>query len=486
MKKIFLIFPHQLFKEIHLLQEMDEVYLIEEKLFFTQYKFHKLKLILHRSSMKYYEQYLNEHGIRVHYIESMDERADIRILLTTLDARQIELYDVCDQWLENRIRKGCNKKRIILKEHVTPLFINTKAELFDYFGNKKKYFQTDFYILQRKKLNLLIDDRDMPIGGKWSFDTDNRKKYPRGKFPPPVNFPLPDRIYHEAVEYVEKYYSSNYGFCYTEFIYPYTHEQSETWLRDFIENRLNEFGEYEDAILGDQHFLHHSVLTPMLNIGLLQPLQIVEAAIGYSRSHPVPINSLEGFMRQIIGWREFIRGVYIFQGNYARRRNFWNFNRELPPTFYEATTGIEPIDTTIRKLLRTAYNHHIERLMILGNFMLLNELDPNAIYQWFMEMYIDAYDWVMVPNVYGMSQFADGGIMSTKPYISGSNYLLKMSNFKRGDWCEKWDALFWHFMDKHRLFFSKNPRLKMLLQTFDKMSNEKKIQIHKMVKELKS
>lgn len=221
----------------------------------------------------------------------------------------------------------------------------------------------------------------------------------------------------------------------------------------------------------------------MLNIGLLLPMQIVNAAIHYSNQNNISLNSLEGFIRQIIGWREFIRGVYIYKGSIERTTNFWQFHKPIPTAFYTGTTGIEPIDSTIKKLLATGYNHHIERLMILGNFMLLSEYHPNKVYQWFMEMYIDAYDWVMVPNVYGMSQFADGGIMSTKPYISGSNYVLKMSNYKKGTWCEIWDALFWHFLNKQRAFFQSNPRLGMLIKTYDKMSAEKKEQQNSIIEQ---
>ena len=179
-------------------------------------------------------------------------------------------------------------------------------------------------------------------------------------------------------------------------------------------------------------------------------------------------------MRQIIGWREFIRGVYIAVGNKERTRNFWNFNRKIPNSFYNGDTGIEPIDDTIKKINNSAYANHIERLMIIGNFMLLCEFEPNEVYKWFMEMFIDSYDWVMVPNVYGMSQFSDSGMMSTKPYISSSNYILKMSNYKKGDWCKIWDSLFWNFMDKQREFFIKNPRMRMLVSSFDRMEESKR------------
>ncbi|NJM54253.1 MAG: cryptochrome/photolyase family protein, partial [Blastocatellia bacterium] len=171
---------------------------------------------------------------------------------------------------------------------------------------------------------------------------------------------------------------------------------------------------------------------------------------------------------------EFIRGVYEVAGSRERTMNFWRFSRKIPESFWNGKTGILPIDIVVKKVLETGYCHHIERLMVLGNFMLLCEFDPDEVYRWFMELFIDAYDWVMVTNVYGMSQFADGGLMATKPYISGSNYLMKMSDFPKGDWQTVWDGLFWRFMDTHRDFFLKNPRLGMLVRTFDKMTNEKR------------
>ncbi len=210
----------------------------------------------------------------------------------------------------------------------------------------------------------------------------------------------------------------------------------------------------------------------MLNIGLLSPHEVVEAALNeFGR---IPLNSLEGFVRQVIGWREFIRGVYHHWGRRQRSRNYWQHTRPMPTAFYTGRSGIEPVDTTIRRVLELGYCHHIERLMILGNIFVLCEIEPDAVYQWFMELFVDAYDWVMVPNVYGMSQYADGGMMTTKPYISGSSYVLKMSSYKKGDWCPVWDGLFWRFIDKHQEFFSRNPRLSMMARQLDKMGPRRK------------
>ena len=275
-----------------------------------------------------------------------------------------------------------------------------------------------------------------------------------------------------AKKYVTKNFSENYGNI-DDFIYPINFEESEKWLQDFLKNRFEKFGVYEDAIVAKENFLQHSILSPMINIGLLTPQHVIDAALDYATKNNISLNSVEGFVRQIIGWREFIRIVYEREGGKQRTTNYWGFERKIPASFWSGNTGIEPIDNTIKKLLKTGYNHHIERLMLLGNFMLLCEFNPDETYKWFMEMYVDSYDWVMVPNVYGMVQFADGGLMTTKPYISGSNYVLKMSDYKKGKWGEIWDGLFWRFMHVHRSFFLKNPRLGMLVNMFDKMPEEK-------------
>lgn len=476
-KTAFLIFPHQLFKDVELLKIAGQLYLVEETLFFNQYKFHKQKLLLHRASMKYYETLLQQHGFSVQYTGAQHPACDVRILIDGIAAcgiQEVHYYDVCDDWLQKRIVERCKHYRLEYIEHHTPLFINTKPELENYFGSRTRFFHNDFYIQQRKKTGLLLDTQQKPLGGKWSYDADNRLKYPKGKTAPTVTFPQPNEFYTEAATYVEKYYNNNYGSISSSFIYPATHAESEAWLQQFLEQRFSSFGEYEDTIVDKEAILHHSMLTPMLNIGLLLPMQVVNAATEYAAKHDVPLNCLEGFIRQIIGWREFIRGVYVYRGTLERNSNYWQYNRPLPAAFYDGSTGIYPLDNTIKKVLQTAYCHHIERLMVLGNSMLLLQIKPTDVYRWFMELFIDAYDWVMVPNVYGMSQFADGGLMATKPYVSGSSYILKMSNYLKGPWCLTWDALFWNFMNRHRQFFLSNPRIGMLVKTYDKMTSEKK------------
>lgn len=477
MAEVGLIFPHQLFKQNPLLKLCKQFYLVEEWLFFKQYNFHKQKIAFHRASMQFYFSFLKDEKANVEYIDSEKENSDIRQLIHHLKMEgltTIGCIDPVDDWLNKRLRKSCEACNIELKIIESPLFLNKSTDLKPFFkAEKKKFFQTKFYKEQRKKRKILIDVFENPLGGKWSFDMENRKKYPAKKVPPVVEYPSKNEFYEEAVQYVNQNFNNNIGALNKQPLYPTTFKESELWLQQFLQKRFNEFGVYEDAIVEKEIILNHSVLTPMLNIGLLTPQQILNEALDFAIKNEIPINSTEGFVRQIIGWREFIRGVYIVKGGQQRTTNFWNFERKIPASFYNATTGILPIDSTIKKILETGYCHHIERLMILGNFMVLCEFNPKEVYRWFMELFIDAYDWVMVPNVYGMSQFADGGLMSTKPYISGSNYLKKMSNYPKGDWQQTWDALFWRFMNVHRNFFSKNPRLAMLIRNFDKMPTEK-------------
>ena len=306
----------------------------------------------------------------------------------------------------------------------------------------------------------------------------NREKYPKDKEAPKLKTFQKDEIRVNNESYINDYFKNNPGKI-EKFIYPTDFKQAKQWFDDFLVNRFDEFGPYEDAVLKEKSILNHSVLSPLLNSGLISPNYVIEKSLHFYEKNNIRLNSCEGFLRQIIGWREFIRGVYIAVGNKERTRNFWNFNRKIPNSFYNGDTGIEPIDDTIKKINNSAYANHIERLMIIGNFMLLCEFEPNEVYKWFMEMFIDSYDWVMVPNVYGMSQFSDSGMMSTKPYISSSNYILKMSNYKKGDWCKIWDSLFWNFMDKQRDFFIKNPRMRMLVSSFDRMEESKRTSLLK-------
>ena len=466
--RAFLIFPHQLFEEVFSLEGNYTFYVVESHLFFKQYAFHKQKLLFHRASMQAFADRLRAAGKTVEYMDAQDPRASEIMLIPSFSAEEISLFDPNDYLLERRLRRSAQGNLVFLP---SPNFLNTDTGLL---GNRKPYFQTAFYTQQRKDRGLLLDEEGKPLGGQWTFDAENRKKIPKNTFiPAPFPAATPNSFILEAIDYVNRHFPHNPGSSEMPFsgaYYPTTHAEAQAALDQFIQERMPLFGDYEDAIKAQEKTLFHSILSPLINVGLLNPAQVVER-IAASKA---PLNSIEGFIRQVVGWREFVQLLYRKIGSQQRNTNYWRFTNEMPEAFYTGNTGVEPIDQTIRKLLKTGYNHHIERLMVLGNFMLLCEIKPDAVYRWFMEMYIDAYDWVMVPNIYGMSQFSDGGLMTTKPYICGSNYILKMSDYPKGDWQGIWDGLFWRFLDKQRETFRKNPRWAMLISTWDKMPEEKK------------
>ena len=472
---VSLIFPNQIFKNLPKSFSENKIFLIEEHLFFKQFNFHIQKIIFQRLILKNYESYLKNKKFNCDYITSEEKISDIRLLIKKLSSdgiKEVHFFDPVDNYLINRIERSCEENKLNIVEYDSLSFINNDDYNMEYFGrNKKKYRHNDFYKKQRHRLNILISE-DKPLGGKLSFDDENRKKYPSKLLPPKINFPKNENFL-EVQESIALSFPKFNGNKSSYNFFPTSFKEAELWLNKFLADRFINFGTYEDAIVSNETFLNHSVISPLINTGLLTPNYIILTTLDFAKKNNIKINNVEGFIRQIIGWREFIRGLYCYHGSYSRNSNYFSCKREIPDCFYTGTTGIDPVDDTIKKINKYAYCHHIERLMIIGNFMLLCEFNPNHVYRWFMELFIDSYDWVMVPNVYGMSQFADGGLFSSKPYISSSNYIIKMSNYKKGEWSEIWDALFWSFMSKHREKLRLNPRLNMLLKNFDRMSDEK-------------
>jgi deoxyribodipyrimidine photolyase-related protein len=473
MTEAAVIFPHHLFRDNPCLRKDRAIYLVEDQWFFrdpaNQLKFHQQKLVLHRASMKAYREFLDGQGFLVHYLEFvLDPHMGYLFDRLRQDGvGEIVICQLVEQGLTERLIRQAAKRGVKLHILTNPGFLCSEDDIEEFFQERKTYHQTSFYIYQRRRWDILLEE-GKPAGGRWTYDPLNRRKLPRGLvvagLPDPKNEPYTSA----ARSYVSLKFHDHPGET-SKFLYPVTHGAAQSWLEDFLTHRLGHFGDYQDAISAREPYLFHSLLSPLLNIGLLTPQQVLEATLAFAREHPVPLNSLEGFVRQVLGWREYVRAVYLLAGEQQRAGNFWEHHRDLPGAFYTATTGIPLVDTTIRRLLATGYAHHIERLMVLGNFMLLAEINPQAVYRWFMEMFIDAYDWVMVPNVFGMSQFADGGLIMTKPYVSSSHYLLKMSDYPAGPWCDIWDGLFWRFIEKHRGYFQNNPRLKPLVRIMNRM-----------------
>ena len=481
MKKIFLIFPNQLFKINKQFKEFKNIALIQDSLFFGsdsqwKQKFHCQKIIFHQATMDYYEENLKNKGLNVIYIKhKKDTRTEDNLTdLVAEGFNHFTTYEPFDWSLEKRLKNFSSKNNIKLEIQKSEMFITCPKIYEEIINQKKIYGMQKFYKIQRKNLNILIESNGSPTGGEWSYDKMNRKKLPNTIKVPKIPTIKTNKFLEKAKKNVSLNYSDYFG-SYENFNYPLTHREAEEWLENFLALRFDLFGDYEDAIHSNHRTLWHSVLSPLINSGLLTPRQIIDKSWEFYKSNHIGINSFEGFIRQIIGWREFIQIMYKKNNLELRNGNFWGFkDKPIPSSFYTGQTGIKPLDETIKNILDTGYAHHIERLMIVGNLMLLCRFHPNQVYKWFMELFIDSYDWVMVPNVYGMSQFADGGLFTTKPYISGSNYIRKMSNYKSEDWCYTWDSLFWTFIDDYKDTFKGQYRLSMILRNLEKMDPNKK------------
>ena len=481
MRKIFLIFPNQLFKIKKQFTDVSHIALIQDSLFFGcdsqwQQKFHCQKIIFHKATMDSYEEDLKSQGFNVIYLKHQRESRTEDNLNYLLEKgfNYFITYEAFDWSLEKRIKDFSLKNNIKLEIRKNDMFLTCPDISEEILNQKKIYGMQKFYKIQRKSLNILIEKDGSPTGGTWSFDKMNRKKLPNSIEVPRIPTIKTSRLLDKAKKEVSINYKDYYGST-ENFNYPLSHKDAEEWLDNFLIERFNLFGDYEDAIHSNHRTLWHSVLSPLINSGLLTPKQIIERSWDFYQSNNIGINSYEGFVRQIIGWREFILLMYKRHSLELRNGNFWEFeDKPIPSSFYTGTTGIRPLDDSIKNILKTGYAHHIERLMIVGNLMLLCRFHPNQVYKWFMELFIDSYDWVMVPNVYGMSQFSDGGLFTTKPYISGSNYIRKMSNYKSEDWCSTWDSLFWTFIDDYKNKFKGQYRLSMILRNLEKMNPDKK------------
>lgn len=487
MVRIFLIYPTTLFKVDKLPKIDDVIYLmVEDPIYFGDHeikmKFNKIKLVLHRASMKYYYDYLRKNKKQVIYIE-VNSKMDIKEKIKGMKVEEIHCFDPTDHLLLKKIEKIGKQIGVKVEIHDNPNFVTTKKEMYEYAKDRKKYSHYHFYEWQKKRMRILT--------GIKSQDNMNREPPEKDiKIPKlPKNVDLNLSYVKEAKNYVNRKYSGNYGEV-DNFIYPITHKTSEKWFLYFLKSKFNKFGKNQDIMIPGEPFLYHSVITPMLNIGLLDPLWIVDQCTKYYKKHKIGINNYEGYVRQIIGWREYSRMLYFVMYKPMKNGNYFNNNRKLNEKWYNGTTGIEPIDDTIKMAFKYGYIHHIMRLMVMCNFMNLCNLHPNEVYKWFMEFSCDSYDWVMTNNVYAMGMYADGGLTMKKPYISSSNYILNMSKYKKdGKWEEIWDTLYYYFL------YKKNKQLKrtMLsrnLQIWSKKSSKEqniiKINAQKYIKQITS
>ena len=473
---IIFVFPNSLFENNELINSNSTVYIIEHDVYFTMYNYHKLKLILHRASMKYYEDYIKKkYKCKVKYIEF-----DFKLnkIFAKHKNKTITFYDPVDHDVMNDIKSLSRKHHVKLNIKDTPLFLTNVNDLKQYYDSLKsdKISHSNFYKWQRIHHGILINKNNKPIGksndNKWTYDTKNRLPFPKN-FKNNYNPRKINNSYiKEATTYVNKYFKDNPGN--TDMYLPINHDGAKNHFKQFVKNRLKCFGPYQDAVDKNIPFGCHSILSPLMNIGLITPSYVIKTVTKYVGK--IPIESLEGYIRQIIGWREYCRLMYLFKYNELKHKNHFNHTRKIDEdiwyygNFNNGGTGIDVINDLIQKTINIGYLHHIERLMYIGNFTLINKIKPIDVFKWFQSMNIDSYHVFMYPNVYGMSQYSSGPIMMTRPYFSSASYIAKMSNYtihknkyskitidnEEYEWLDIWNALYYNFISENITEFKKN------------------------------
>ncbi|ARF10615.1 deoxyribodipyrimidine photolyase-related protein [Hokovirus HKV1] len=478
MPNVLFILPVNLYKQLTI-NNYTKIYIIEHPVYFTKYNYHKQKLIFHRATMKYYYDYIKKkYKINVQYINVFDYEN----FFENLTAINIFMFDPVDHDVTKDITKKCKKNNLTLNILDTQTFITPLRILEEYNNTHKKLIQYHFYIFQRKRLNIMVDKNNLPLNNKWTFDTENRKpfdkKYNNESFPKEIK----NKYTIEAIKYVNKYFIKNPG---KEFNWlPIDHKASENKLDDFIKNKLKNFGPYQDAVNDNIFAGYHSVLSPLINVGLLNPEMILEKVLNKLNNNT--IISIEAYIRQLIGWREYCRLIYMFRLK-ELNGNYFNNKKKLSKKWYnyhDTYTGFVLIDKLIQKTWNYGYLHHIERLMYISNYLQLNNILPQDVFNWFQSMFLDSYAVFMYPNVYGMSLFSGGPVMMTKPYFSSATYISKMSNYKiknnfypkimNYEWYEVWNSLYYAFINKHKEILKKNYGTAQQVKHWnDKTSSEK-------------
>jgi deoxyribodipyrimidine photolyase-related protein len=441
---IFLILPTQLFKDIKILKNYEKVYLLEDD-YYLNLTFHKQKLLLHVSSLRYYYDYLKENKIKVEYL-TFDKINYSKIC----KSNNVDMYDPIDKKMINIFKK--------LKVNFlnSKLFLNTNKDLLKLKKDNNKYNQTEFYKAQRIKFGILMDG-DKPLFGKWSFDIENRQKFSTEYKEDSIKIYNNNYIEY-GINYVKKHFPKSFGeFAKKGTFYPCTHLDAKKHLNIFIKNRLNNFGKYQDGISKTVIYGEHANISALLNIGLLNPKDVIDEILksfNKSKNKKELIKSVEGIIRQIIGWREYMHFIYLIYGETVMTKfNKLNLNKKIPISWYKDNNGteLEIINNMITKVSKYAYLHHIERLMVMNNIMILYEFKLKDILNWFMICFIDSYDWVMISNVLMNINSLDSNIKyMTKLYIASDNYIKKMSNFNNKDDFKIINDLYWKFLKKYK------------------------------------
>ncbi|MEM0912698.1 MAG: cryptochrome/photolyase family protein [Pseudomonadota bacterium] len=493
MAKICVLLGDQLSLSMSSLQsidtETDTILMAEVYSEATYVKHHKKKIAFIFSAMRHFKLSLEDAGYNVTYVKYNDADnqqsifKQLQYLISSSDGSfdEVVIAHPGEYRLWEEVCRWTKELDIEVTVTDDNQFIAEKSDFADWATGRKQLRMEYFYREMRKKTMVLMED-NKPTGDKWNYDSDNRKKLPKNhKTLPPDTFP-PDQMTQEVLALVEDEFGDHFGQL-DGFHYAVTNEQATEVLNSFIEHRLPLFGDYQDAMAQDEPWLYHSHIGLYLNTGLLDPLYVIKQAEQAYYNGAAPLNSVEGFIRQILGWREYVRGFYWYLMPDYSNENYFNASRKLPAFFWTADTKMNCLKQCINDTRDNAYAHHIQRLMVIGNFSLLTGLDPKWVNEWYLIVYADAYEWVELPNVSGMVLFADGGKLASKPYAASGAYINKMSNYcqhceysvkeKVGVQACPFNYLYWHFLIRHKDILANNPRMAMIYRTLGKMDADK-------------
>ncbi len=492
MSSIRLILGDQLSESISSLKDCNlntDIILICEVLEEATYvKHHKKKIVFLFSAMRHFAKELKNKGFNIEYTSLNDQdntnsfKGEIKRTLKKYNFNHIIVTHPGEYRVLKDIKSLEHELNIHLEIREDDRFLCSKDEFASWASNRKQLRMEYFYREMRKKYNILIK-KNTPIGGKWNYDAENRKPPKEGLTIPAPYMGKIDDITYDVISLFSKYFNDHFGDI-EPFYLAVTRTDALKVLDQFIEQRLPHFGNYQDAMIQGEPWMYHSHISFYLNCGLLLPLECVQAAEKAYHKGKSPLNAVEGFIRQIIGWREYVRGIYWLKMPEYLNENFFEANRKLPDFYWTANTKMNCLHQCIVDTKKNAYAHHIQRLMVLGNFALLAGIDPKEVNEWFLIVYADSYEWVELPNVSGMILFADGGYLASKPYAAGGSYINKMSDYckkcvykvnkKNGAEACPFNYLYWDFLDRNRTKLAGNHRIGIMYKTFERMDSEKK------------
>jgi deoxyribodipyrimidine photolyase-related protein len=497
MKTLRLILNDQLSHSIAALsncnKHSDIVLMIETLDELKRVKHHKKKIILLLSAMRHFSEELKANGYKIEYIQLEDARntqslkKELKKAIEKHQPSQVVVTHPSEYGLLHAIKQWGKKSKIPFKILEDNRFMCSKKEFKTWSTGRKQLRMEYFYRHMRKKHAILMDE-SKPVGGKWNFDSENRNPFKKKTHIPKTHQSKPDAITKNVIALIPKFFSDHFGDS-THFHFAVTRRQALIALKKFIHERLSQFGDHQDIMQQDEPWMYHAHISFYLNCGLLLPHECIRAAEKAYHAKKVPLNAAEGFIRQILGWREYIRGIYWLKMPQYAKENYLDAKNPLPNFYWTGHTKMNCMKQCILQTKQLAYAHHIQRLMVLGNFALLSAVNPKAVNEWYLIVYADAYEWVELPNVSGMVLFADGGTLGSKPYAASGAYINKMSNYcqqcpyrvnkKNGPDACPFNYLFWHFLARNRKKLINNPRIRMMYNTYDKMHPERKNAIKK-------